>query len=105
MLGRTVPYTELTEIWNQLHDKFTKKLSWIDENVVGDPIVKDTSPMGQELTRWKYQEIFSISQALSGPASTKMLYCINLLHDGFLAAVLGFLFWRYVLPLSSAYAI
>jgi chromate transport protein ChrA len=41
-----------------------------------------------------YQEIFSLSQAVAGPASTKMQYCINLLHDGFLAAVLAFLMWR-----------
>lgn len=25
-----------------------------------------------------------------------MLYCINLIHDGFLSAVLGFILWRYV---------
>ncbi|KAI1184212.1 chromate transporter-domain-containing protein [Nemania serpens] len=56
-----------------LYDKYVKKLGWIDEQV--------------------YQEIFSLSQALSGPASTKMLYCINLLCEGFLPAVLGFLLW------------
>lgn len=41
----------------------------------------------------QYQELFSVSQALSGPASTKMHYCINLLHDGFLPAVLAFFIW------------
>ncbi|EAQ93151.1 hypothetical protein CHGG_01386 [Chaetomium globosum CBS 148.51] len=46
------------------HDKFVTKLHWIDEEV-----------------------------AFSGPGSTKMLYCINLIHDGFLSAVLGFLIW------------
>ncbi|KAK3296641.1 chromate transporter-domain-containing protein [Chaetomium fimeti] len=55
------------------HDKFVTKLQWIDEQV--------------------YQELFSVCQAFSGPGSTKMLYCINLMHDGFLPAVLGFLFW------------
>ncbi|KAK4149128.1 chromate transport protein [Chaetomidium leptoderma] len=40
-----------------------------------------------------YQELFSVCQAFSGPGSTKMLYCINLIHDGFLPAVLGFLIW------------
>ncbi|KXX75578.1 Chromate transport protein [Madurella mycetomatis] len=40
-----------------------------------------------------YQELFSVCQAFSGPGSTKMHYCINLIHDGFLPAVLGFLFW------------
>ncbi|KAK4040067.1 chromate transporter-domain-containing protein [Parachaetomium inaequale] len=55
------------------HDKFVTKLQWIDEQV--------------------YQELFSVCQAFSGPGSTKMLYCINLIHDGFLPAVLGFLIW------------
>lgn len=41
----------------------------------------------------QYQELFSVTQACSGPASTKMLYCINLIHDGFLAACFGFLLW------------
>ncbi len=36
-------------------------------------------------------------QALSGPASTKMLYCVLLLHLGFIPAVAGFFIWRYVL--------
>lgn len=43
----------------------------------------------------QFQEIFGVSQALSGPGSTKMLYCINLIHDGFLGALIGFLVWRY----------
>ncbi|VTO92987.1 unnamed protein product [Fusarium graminearum] len=55
------------------HDKFVNKLKWIDEQI--------------------YQELFSVSQALSGPGSTKMLYCINLIHGGFLQAVLAFLIW------------
>ncbi|KAH7176239.1 chromate transporter-domain-containing protein [Dactylonectria macrodidyma] len=55
------------------HDKFTIKLKWIDEQV--------------------YQELFSVCQALSGPGSTKMHYCINLIHDGFPSAILGFLIW------------
>ncbi len=41
-----------------------------------------------------YQELFSITQAISGPASTKMLYCINLIHGGTLSAVISFLVWR-----------
>ncbi|RYP36316.1 hypothetical protein DL767_003469 [Monosporascus sp. MG133] len=54
-------------------DKFVDKRQWIDDQV--------------------YQELFSVCQAFSGPGSTKMLYCINLIHDGFLSAVLGLLFW------------
>nr|CEG03920.1 unnamed protein product [Fusarium acuminatum CS5907] len=63
------------------HDKFVAKLSWIDEQM--------------------YQELFSVCQAFSGPGSTKMHYCINLLHDGFLPALFGFLLWRYVLVARS----
>ncbi|KAJ9412340.1 chromate transporter-domain-containing protein [Fusarium oxysporum] len=55
------------------HDKFVAKLSWIDKQM--------------------YQELFSVCQAFSGPGSTKMHYCINLLHDGFLPALFGFLLW------------
>ncbi|KAH6662630.1 chromate transporter-domain-containing protein [Plectosphaerella plurivora] len=55
------------------HDRFVQKLQWIDEQV--------------------YQELFSVCQAFSGPGSTKMLYCINLIHDGFLPALLSFIIW------------
>lgn len=55
------------------NDKFVQKTKWIDEQV--------------------FQELFSVSQALCGPASTKMLYCINLIQDGFLAALFSFLLW------------
>ncbi|KAK0619157.1 chromate transporter-domain-containing protein [Immersiella caudata] len=55
------------------NDKFVKKSRWIDEQV--------------------FQELFSIVQSLSGPASTKMLYCINLIRDGFWAAFFSFLLW------------
>ncbi|KAI0421646.1 chromate transporter-domain-containing protein [Xylaria grammica] len=55
------------------HDLFVERLGWIDEQI--------------------YQEIFSVSQALSGPASTKMLYSINLICEGSLPAVLAFLIW------------
>ncbi|KAL7819226.1 chromate transporter domain-containing protein [Trichoderma aethiopicum] len=55
------------------HDKFVTKLKWVDDQL--------------------YQELFGVAQALCGPASTKMLYCINLIHDGFFGAVIGFLMW------------
>ncbi|EXK23409.1 hypothetical protein FOMG_19812, partial [Fusarium oxysporum f. sp. melonis 26406] len=54
-------------------DKFVDKLQWIDNQV--------------------YQELFSVCQAFSGPGSTKMHYCINLIHDGFLPALLSFFIW------------
>ncbi|UKZ49665.1 hypothetical protein TrVGV298_003913 [Trichoderma virens] len=55
------------------HDKFVLKLNWIDEQM--------------------YQELFSVSQALSGPASTKMLYCVNLIHNGLYGALIAFFIW------------
>ncbi|KAK4197845.1 chromate transporter-domain-containing protein [Triangularia verruculosa] len=54
-------------------DKYVTKLHWIDETV--------------------YQELFSICQAFSGPGSTKMHYCINLIRLGFLPAVFSFFLW------------
>ncbi|KAF5685950.1 chromate transport [Fusarium circinatum] len=47
----------------------------------------------RDFTHGQYQELFSVAQALSGPASTKMLYCINLIHGGVLEAILAFLIW------------
>lgn len=46
----------------------------------------------------QYQEIFALSQALPGPASTKMLYTVNYIHGGFLGAILALILWWYVYP-------
>jgi chromate transport protein ChrA len=43
--------------------------------------------------RKQYQELFSISQALPGPASTKMTFCIAFLRAGFLTALAVFFIW------------
>lgn len=51
----------------------------------------------------QYQELFSVCQAFSGPGSTKMHYCINLIHNGFISAVLGFLIWRYVTSVTRSF--
>jgi len=40
-----------------------------------------------------YQELFAICQGLPGPGSTKMLFCLTLLHAGFVPAVFAFLIW------------
>ncbi|KAF3929030.1 hypothetical protein ABW20_dc0101784 [Dactylellina cionopaga] len=56
------------------HTKFVGKLKWIDEQM--------------------YQELFALCQALPGPASTKMLFCINSIHgDSFLSGFLAFCIW------------
>ncbi|KAF1995995.1 chromate ion transporter-like protein [Amniculicola lignicola CBS 123094] len=40
-----------------------------------------------------YQELFAICQALPGPASTKMVFFIAMIHAGLTAAVFAFLLW------------
>ncbi|KAH3910975.1 hypothetical protein HBH56_138900 [Parastagonospora nodorum] len=40
-----------------------------------------------------YQELFAICQALPGPASTKMVFCIAMIHAGIGAALFAFLLW------------
>ncbi|KAF8665640.1 hypothetical protein AX16_000095 [Volvariella volvacea WC 439] len=47
-----------------------------------------------------YQELFAICQALPGPASTKILFCITLLRAGLLPALLVFLFWSLPVALG-----
>ena len=42
----------------------------------------------------QYQELVPKCQALPGPGSTKMLFCIVLIHAGFLPALFVFLTWR-----------
>lgn len=42
----------------------------------------------------QYQELFAVCQALPGPGSTKMLFCMVLLHAGLIPAIFAFLLWR-----------
>ncbi|EGD90042.1 hypothetical protein H112_02517 [Trichophyton rubrum D6] len=60
-----------------LHRRFVsdagRRVPWVDEQT--------------------YQELFAISQALPGPGSTKMLFCITMIHAGFLPAVVAFFLW------------
>ncbi|KAM0715631.1 hypothetical protein Q7P37_009129 [Cladosporium fusiforme] len=58
------------QIFRQL---FVDEYKWIDERT--------------------YQEMFALCQALSGPASTKMIYHINVMHYGFWTGVLSFFIW------------
>ncbi|CEL05805.1 Putative Chromate ion transporter (Eurofung) [Aspergillus calidoustus] len=55
------------------HARFVEKEKWVDEQT--------------------YQELFAICQGLPGPGSTKMLFCLALLHAGFIPALLAFFFW------------
>ncbi|KAH8725998.1 chromate transporter [Phaeosphaeriaceae sp. PMI808] len=60
-----------------LHQRFVEgrggKQKWVDEQT--------------------YQELFAICQGLPGPGSTKMIFCLALLHAGFVPALLVFLIW------------
>ncbi|ERF75922.1 hypothetical protein EPUS_01288 [Endocarpon pusillum Z07020] len=42
-----------------------------------------------------YQELFAVCQGLPGPASTKMIFCITLLHAGFIPALFVFILWSF----------
>ncbi|KAL4993621.1 chromate transporter-domain-containing protein [Aspergillus recurvatus] len=55
------------------HARFVEKEKWVDEQT--------------------YQELFAICQGLPGPGSTKMLFCLALLHAGFIPALLAFFLW------------
>ncbi|KAJ5569179.1 hypothetical protein N7450_011665 [Penicillium hetheringtonii] len=60
-----------------LHSRFVEgkgdKEQWVDEQT--------------------YQELFAICQGLPGPGSTKMVFCLALLHAGLIPAMLVFLLW------------
>lgn len=61
-------------------DLFVEKYKWIDHTA--------------------YQEMFALCQALSGPASTKMLYGINVLHYDLWVGIGAFFVWS--LPMAIA---
>lgn len=63
------------------HRLFVDEYKWIDETT--------------------YQELFALCQALSGPASTKMLYAINVLRYGFWTGLLAFFVWSLPMALVS----
>jgi len=47
------------------------------------------------LILYQYQELFAISQALPGPASTKMLFNITQIHAGIIPAIFAFFLWSF----------
>ncbi|KAI3016990.1 hypothetical protein CBS147347_10527 [Aspergillus niger] len=55
------------------HARFVEQEKWVDEQT--------------------YQELFAICQGLPGPGSTKILFCLTLLHAGFIPAILAFVLW------------
>jgi chromate transport protein ChrA len=79
-----------------LHRRFVEGVGfgggskWIDEQTVSS---KSFCLPEQADVVWQYQEIFAICQALPGPASTKMVFCIAMIHAGIGAALFAFLLW------------
>jgi chromate transport protein ChrA len=45
------------------------------------------------LIELQYQELFGICQALPGPGSTKMVFCIAMIRAGIIGAIFTFLLW------------
>ncbi|KAM3421965.1 putative chromate transport protein [Cercospora zeina] len=61
-------------------ERFVQKYGWLDDTA--------------------YNELFAVSQALSGPASTKMLYAVNVMRYGFGTGVAALMLWA--LPMAFA---
>jgi chromate transport protein ChrA len=78
-----------------IHRKFVEDeddyAPWVDERTVsiGTLSLKNTS-----LTYCQYQDVFALSQALPGPASTKMVFIMVYLRAGLLPAIMAFFLWR-----------
>ncbi|KGO37968.1 Chromate transporter [Penicillium expansum] len=70
-----------------LHGRFVEgqggKEKWVDEQTVR---------LSLHILKL-YQELFAICQGLPGPGSTKMIFCLTLLHAGFIPAMLVFFIW------------
>ena len=66
---------------------------WLDEQTVR-VLPSASSFLGSNDNSSQFQELFAICQALPGPGSTKVGFCIAFIRGGFLAAVMFFLTWR-----------
>lgn len=66
------------QIFQQL---FVEKYQWIDQT--------------------RYQEMFALCQALSGPGSTKMIHAINVLRYGFWVGLAAFGVWSLPMAIAS----
>ncbi|KAF8468956.1 chromate transporter-domain-containing protein [Kalaharituber pfeilii] len=66
------------------HQRFVEGISARSNTVVRHP------PWIDEQT---YQELFAVCQALPGPGSTKMGFCIAQVHAGLIPAIVEFLIW------------
>jgi len=81
-----------------LHRRFVEGIGfgggskWIDEQTVSNLCDGSRGP-GLSPMYVQYQELFGICQALPGPGSTKMVFCIALIHVGGIGAIFTFLVW------------
>lgn len=55
----------------------------------------------QWLNETTYEDLFALCQALSGPASTKMLYSINAMRYGQLIGILSFFVWSLPMAITA----
>ncbi|KAE8835720.1 hypothetical protein HRS9122_07990 [Pyrenophora teres f. teres] len=77
-----------------LHRRFVEgKGSWGDRGRGGNEEGDEGVGGRKWIDEQTYQELFALNQALPGPASTKMCFCIALLHAGLLPATLAFTLW------------
>lgn len=77
------------------HQRFVDgrgKTPWIDEQTVGAFLLLRSRCL---FTSVQYQELFALSQALPGPASTKMLFNIAHIHAGIIPAIFAFFLWSF----------
>lgn len=89
----------------QFQALFVDKYKWIDGQMVCpvDTMCHSVRRVRDCLLMLvvQYQELFALCQALPGPGSTKMIYCINFIHAGFLPGIVSFFIWRRVQQHSS----
>lgn len=55
----------------------------------------------QWLDEQTYEELFALCQAFSGPASTKMIYAINVMRYGLPTGITAFLLWSLPMALAA----
>lgn len=65
----------------------------MDRRTDGEPATTPELRLQSSHASGQYQELFAISQALPGPGSTKMLFCINTIHGGWWMGIFSFLVW------------
>lgn len=66
--------------------------AWVDKQTVRIQTVPEFLMIRADVFS-QYQELFAVSQALPGPASTKLLYSLVMYHAGLVCAIFAFVLW------------